>query len=459
MWKNNPDKSALSLKQKIIILACGIIFAVVMLELGIRLFGGIFLFLQEHKNRVLIAKNGYCRIMCVGESTTAIGGGDSYPSQLEEVLNARKPGIKFSVINKGAIKIDTSFILSNLELNLDQCKPKIVVAMMGCNDKKIKYYENIPNANTVLFKSFRLYRLMRTLWLDIVNRVNKAGTNTLKQDREDPAQISLSADEALLNRAIKMKFRGKDAYFVLGKYYQQRKMFLQSEKFFKKEIKINPGSERAYISLGYLYNEQGKYAQAEASFKKAIEINQEMPGGYIGLGNIYMRKKMFSQAEEILNKAIEINPGTSELYFILGYSYMWQNKFTQAEGVFKKAVEISPRSELALGGLALLYEEMGKHDFALEYFKKINELRETDYSAMTYNNYRELKRILDKRGIKLICVQYPMRSIKPLKKIFEGQNDIMIVDNESLFKEAVKGKNYKEYFMDMFGGGFRPLYR
>jgi len=61
---------------------------------------------------------------------------------------------------------------------------------------------------------------------------------------------------------------------------------------------------------------------------------------------------------------------------------------------------------------------------------------------------------LDKRGIKLVCVQYPMRNVELLKIIFEPGQGIIFVDNESIFKEAVNKSSYNEYFRDISGGDF-----
>lgn len=76
------------------------------------------------------------------------------------------------------------------------------------------------------------------------------------------------------------------------------------------------------------------------------------------------------------------------------------------------------------------------------------------YNSLTYNNYQELKKILDRRVIKLVCVQYPMRSIGPLKKIFKNKEDIIFVDNEMIFKKALMQAKYNEYFNDLFAGDF-----
>ena len=66
-----------------------------------------------------------------------------------------------------------------------------------------------------------------------------------------------------------------------------------------------------------------------------------------------------------------------------------------------------------------------------------------------------IKEILTKKGIKLVCVQYPMRSIEPLKKIFIGDEEgIIFVDNEKIFRDAVKKEGNTAYFKDMFSGDF-----
>ncbi len=97
-----------------------------------------------------------------------------------------------------------------------------------------------------------------------------------------------------------------------------------------------------------------------------------------------------------------------------------------------------------------LYEEMGRSELAKEYAKKVN-----NYTPVTVNNYRKLKEILDRKGIKLVCVQYPMRNIKPLKKIFEDDSKgVVFVDNERIFRDLVKQDGSRIYFRDMFGGDF-----
>jgi len=71
----------------------------------------------------------------------------------------------------------------------------------------------------------------------------------------------------------------------------------------------------------------------------------------------------------------------------------------------------------------------------------------------TIQNYQKLKNSLDDKKIRLVCVQYPMRNIIPLTEIFVGQ-EVLFVDNESIFKDAVKKDGYDKYFEDCFAGDF-----
>ena len=101
-----------------------------------RLCGAVFVFVQERQNQRALQQKTDCTIMCIGESTTALGGKDAWPTQLEEVLNERGGGRKFTVLNKALPGVNSADILAQLPQNLERCKPDIVVAMMGANDYK-----------------------------------------------------------------------------------------------------------------------------------------------------------------------------------------------------------------------------------------------------------------------------------------------------------------------------------
>jgi len=347
-----------TIPKKIILIFSGVVFCLILLELGLRLGGIIFASLQEHSNRISLFKKGSYRIMCLGESTTA----RQYPPFLEESLNQRNIGIKFSVIDKGINGINTIGILSYLEENLDTYKPDMVVTMMGNNDRQITYYKDIPEANSGVFRHCSAYRFIRLICMHIVHKLK--------------GEDIYGLEKAGSKRNATLKERPTVA----------EKNSFSNEESLKQAIALNPRNDWAYIGLGWLYRQQGKFSEAEESFKQAIALNPKDD---------------------------------------------W-------------------RKDWGYRALGSLYSQMNKTGLAEEYSKKGTYA----YSRLTIDNYHRLKAILDKRGIRLVCAQYPTRSVEPLKRIFAGERGVIFVDNERVFKEAVTQANYREYFRDMFAGDF-----
>ena len=76
------------------------------------------------------------------------------------------------------------------------------------------------------------------------------------------------------------------------------------------------------------------------------------------------------------------------------------------------------------------------------------------YCPQTRANYLKLRAMLDGRGVTLVCMQYPMRSVAELKKLFERPEGLVFVENCARFADALRTRSYGELFMDSFGGDF-----
>jgi lysophospholipase L1-like esterase len=342
--------------QKISLILLGICLTIILLEAGLRLGGFIILSLQEHAN-VLAARNkGTYRILCVGESTTQ----GQYPPYLEEILNQRNIGIKFSVIDEGRGGTTLSAILRQTESYLDKYHPNIVVTMMGINDEGRHMPFETPSSSriTLFLRSLRAYKLMRLLWLHLMTKVK--GLN-LHQTGQNTNQLS-SLIGVGLNEALAEEL---------------------NEDTLKKAVALNPKSEQAYI----------------------------------GLGSLYRIRDEFQETEDCFHKAISLNPQSADAYTEMGRLYRSQGRLREAEGCFKKALTLGSTDESLYCALASLYEEGGQKTLAQEYYRKASGLSLFQYNPTLTYTYQELKEVLDKRGIRLVCVQYPMRSIEPLKKI------------------------------------------
>jgi len=209
----------------------------------------------------------------------------------------------------------------------------------------------------------------------------------------------------------------------MGWMYSDHAQYAEAETAFKKALKIDPGHYKAHVGLGWALQGQGKYVEAAAVYKQALGIDPEKVSAYAGVLWAYLCGGGDSSAlQDFLKKSVAENSvPTDQLY----------------------------------GALATLYAAMGTPGLARQYHEKAEQLRLKEYDPVVADNYRHLKAMLDQRGVRLVCVQYPMLGLEPLRKIFQGQADgIVFVDNERVFKDAVKRSSLREYFRDMFGGDF-----
>ena len=501
MQRNNLLKVKTSFKTKITLIIFGFSLFFILLEVGLRLGGVILFSIQEYRNLQTIKQKGAYRIMCLGESTTS----GEYPVFLEKILNQRNIGIKFSVVDKGISGINTTLILANLESNINNFNPDMVVTMMGINDSGSHVPCEVAANSKIMFffKSLKTYKLARLLWLHLLVKAKEIGFYISSENSRgaDETQIYLSnnglkelcskliAIEESLKRGIQLNPKSYDAYFSLGLFYKVQGRFAEAENSFNKVLELNPKNDNAYLELGWLYRKQENLSKAEELWRKALELNPKSDLAYNALGWLYRKREKLIQAEGLLRKALELNPKSDLAYNALGWVYRKQEKliqaeesfkkglqfnpenanayvglgqlyqeegkFAQAEELFNEALERNPKNDRARAAMSLLCKEMGKLELAKEYTKEADRLRLEYYRPVTVNNYRKLKTILDKKGIKFVCMQYPIRSMEPLRKVFEGnEKGIIFVDNEKVFKDALKKNCQAKYFRDMFGGDF-----
>lgn len=424
--------AGVSLRQKAALIMTGIVLSVLVVECTLRISGFIYLFAQELLNKPSGNRPGLrqYRILCLGESTTACEGDTAYPRQLEGILNQKIPGTQFKVINKGVPGINTSGILGELEDNLRKYRPNMVIAMMGINDDIALMGGISPSGGSILvktvIKNLRIYKLARLILVRLRERY----------------------------------FLG-NLYLERGRGYQDQGRYLEAEGMYKKSIALNSNNPVPYVDLAWCYNDAGKILEAEETFKKAIAIKPKDYSLYTELGLFYQDHKRYPEAEAVLTKALEVSAGNDALYINLGWCYGEQGKYLQAEKAFAKAIEIRPQAKIGYTELAqYYYTDKDRYPQTEEtrvkveaYFDKVRRLT-GHYSEGTRRNYNQLRDALSRKGIKLVCMQYALRGLKPLRDMFDSTDEIIFVDNEAVFKEALKKGRYEDYFIDRFAGDF-----
>lgn len=485
-------------RQKIVYVLAGIMLALAALELGMRITGKVLSYRQNRRNTMALQRSGAYRILCLGESTTA----GQWPLFLEEMLNEKKTGLKFTVIDKGVPGTNTGFIVSMLEENIDRYKPDMVITMMGANDvwTNIVYRGTLAVRTEIFLKNFRIYKLFRIL------AVNIAGKIQIRHDVKEAATAPVPEHD----------------YLKLAGSYEAQGQYGEAIAMYRKAIEADPDNSRIYQTLGMHYREQEKYEEAERVLQRAIEIDPRNDYAYVELGRCYLERKMWDKGIPVLEKAIDINPRETYAYLFLGMalnelqqcdkaigilkgalnsdpdnvfalealaicsegpglfkereyafkrliarnhraawayvelgrSYGKQGRFAEERALYESGIESYQRKDFLYRLIALSFEKEGRHNMARRYFNMAAEMSMKQYDHIMAQNYRLLKDIVKSRGLQLVCVQYPMRSAEPLKAMFEVTEGVIFADNEKIFKDAVAAGGYGEYFVDNFGGDF-----
>ena len=263
--------------------------------------------------------------------------------------------------------------------------------------------------------------------------------------------------EEMLKKAIEIEPEDEKAYIELGILKREQRLYPEAEEMFRKAIEIEPENERAYAEMAWSYMHRGLLDEPEEILKKGIEVNPDNHELYINLGMLYTELLLeYDKSEEMLKKAIEMVPDNIEAYIQLGMCYISQKKYDKAEAAFREAMRVEPEAnhDNTYRLLSRCYMELGNNKLAEYFLKKTNVSSSGYYDFIITHNYRKLNGIVAKRGVKLVCVQYPMRSVKQLRKLFDSTEGIIFVDNEKIFKEALEKASYDEYFIDSFGGDF-----
>ncbi|MDD5154976.1 MAG: tetratricopeptide repeat protein [Candidatus Omnitrophica bacterium] len=477
MHRKNLQQAQTPFLKKIGLIVFGLFLFFVLLEAALRISGFIMLSLQESRNLKAIKQKGTFRIMCLGESTTALGGINSYPAQLEEILNRSNTRMKFIVVNKGRGSSNTITILRDAEKNIEKYKPDMVIAMMGINDCNAHMpSEDLSfRGSPPFFKTFKVYKLIRLVLLHIKAKFNefkkpdpvvKSQDAALQNDfsRFDHGKGVSSPyekdfpSEADLKKEIELKTDDPDGYLKLSHFYYDKGDLLNAESLCRKAIKLKPQDPISYGLLANILESKGKLLEAEAAYKKSIELDPGHCFTYGDLARCLRSQKRYSEAAEAAKKAIAIDPTVHFFWAQLWLIYQDSGKYREAEESIKKFIKTSPLKGMGYNELIILYKQIiadaGQQNYYRYYADKRDRAIEECVQRFTIPNYKKLKEILDDRGIPLVCVQYPTLDIKPLKGIYKGEDNVIFVDNGTVFKGALKDLPYEELFTDRFGVSF-----
>ncbi|MDD5628714.1 MAG: tetratricopeptide repeat protein, partial [Elusimicrobia bacterium] len=282
---------------------------------------------------------------------------------------------------------------------------------------------------------------------------------------QDWAYLAL-ADSFLMDRPAvaerhyrKMLERGGEDASVLwrlGRACLDQQKYEEAWEIYQRTLRLEPNTPHAWLTLANFHLRRREVSAAEALARRAIAVDPKNPMGYGFLVNLLTGQGPAKRpaAERAARQLVALDPDNAQGRLDLGLTLKLRGRPAAAEAELLRAAELQPRDARPLGALAELYAKTGRAQRSREFAARRDTLLMRQYSPVTRENYRAIKAALDRRGVTLVSVQYPMRSVEPLKRLLAGQDGVVFVDNQRSFAEAVAREGYSAYFSDNFAGDF-----
>ncbi|AUN98803.1 hypothetical protein DOM21_06980 [Bacteriovorax stolpii] len=345
--------------------------------------------------------SGTFNILCLGESTTGLGGDSSYPRILERKLAIKSGSDRYKVINAGMPGKDTNDILDNIDSLIAHNNPSLGILMVGIND-----YWNLPDREMKWWEKSlewmsgysRIAKIIR------LTMINMKAENSIPEERE----VFISTcnqgpkystpeyqSQKVLEELVAKKITSYDIYLNLSLLYRQKNQIQKSIETLK--LGISRLNSYGYCADSYLLQE------------KVIEYYEK---------DLKDPKKALDQIEEFLNQKM-----------ITHYRF----QLLDVRNRIRKDLGMPPAKAKVL----------------------------TYWENLTFKkNLQYLVKKFQEKGLPVIVMQYPLMPVAPLKRILLNDSGVTFVENVNEFEELLKKKSYNEVFSDHFAhvfGHMTPL--
>jgi tetratricopeptide (TPR) repeat protein len=97
------------------------------------------------------------------------------------------------------------------------------------------------------------------------------------------------------------------SYNNLGRVYLGQTRYEEAEKWFRKQVDVNPLDKYAHANLGLMFVEAQKYQQAIPELTQAASLTPNSPDPQVRLGEAYLNLGQDESAMAAFEKAVQIS--------------------------------------------------------------------------------------------------------------------------------------------------------
>ncbi|MBN1307178.1 MAG: tetratricopeptide repeat protein [Chitinispirillaceae bacterium] len=200
----------------------------------------------------------------------------------------------------------------------------------------------------------------------------------IEANRELPSEKALE----YLNRSIALDSSYTEAWYQLGRYYLQLKVYAKARELFQAAIAGNPFHSKSHSRLGMVYYYLDYPVLAKRSYRTALALNPDDFNTHYNLGELlYGVLGDTVEALRAFKRAAELNPYLFEAAFKIGLICLKNNMIKEAIRSFEQALSSAPGDVRILLQCAVAYEMIGRKEKAAELYRKIVSIDELNSIA------------------------------------------------------------------------------
>ncbi|MBN1575228.1 MAG: tetratricopeptide repeat protein [Chitinispirillaceae bacterium] len=200
----------------------------------------------------------------------------------------------------------------------------------------------------------------------------------IEANRELPSEKALG----YLNRSISLDSSYTEAWYQLGRYYMQQKVYTKARELYQAAVAINPFHSKSHSRLGMVYYYLDYPELAKKSYRTALALNPDDFNTHYNLGELlYGVLGDTVEALKEFKRAVELNPSLFEAAFKIGLICMKNGMIKEAIRSFEQALGVAPGDVRILLQCAVAYEMIGRKDKAAELYRTIVSVDELNSIA------------------------------------------------------------------------------
>ena len=168
----------------------------------------------------------------------------------------------------------------------------------------------------------------------------------------------------------------------------------RAERLFQQSIAADPGYALPYVGLTQVYRLAEIFAtqpanvlaaKATAAIRTALALDDELAEAHVMLGAIIARHQYdWAAAERHLRHALELNPNSAQGHYGLAQNVLApQSRWQEAMVESRLASELDPLSAQIAMSEPWLATLEGRHDAAVEGFRRLSEANSRDMMALS----------------------------------------------------------------------------